>query len=44
VTSLADARAFLEKEYSINPKTVISPNALKSQIAKLGLSFPNLQL
>lgn len=44
VTSLADARAFLEKEYSVNPKTVISPNALKAQIAKLGLSFPNLQL
>ena len=43
VTTTAEARAYMERVYGVLQKTVISPNALKSQMAKHDVVFPNLQ-
>lgn len=43
VKTLADARKYMEKEYGVDPKTIISPNALKSQMKNHQVVFPNAQ-
>ena len=44
VTTLAEAREYMEKVYGINQRSISSPNALKSSIAKHQVVFPNLNL
>lgn len=43
VTSLQEARDYMVKKYGIVANTIISPNALKSQMKKHQVEFPNFQ-
>lgn len=43
VTSLQEAREYMVKNYGVNLKTIISPNALKSQMKNHQVKFPNFQ-
>ena len=43
VTSLQEAREYMVKNYGVNLKTIISPNALKSQMKNHQVEFPNFQ-
>lgn len=43
VKTLADARKYMEANFGIDTKTIISPNALKSQMKNHQVVFPNAQ-
>lgn len=41
VTSMAEAREYMVKNFGVNPKAIISPNALKTQMKNHQVEFPN---
>ena len=43
VITLADAREYMVKNYGLDIKSISSPNALKAQMKKHGVDFPNFQ-